>query len=126
MIDLVCPFFDTYKHFLTTIQYLLQYYNFQNDYTDCDSIVLKSSDKFPGTSLQEISQAGVPQQKLVLGKPGLPIDVTNGGYLPPDTLADCLKMGKDIGWNGGVMAWQYPDADANWIKQVRSKSWPVQ
>lgn len=29
------------------------------------------------------------------------------------------------GWNGGVMVWEFPDADSKWIHAVRATAFPV-
>lgn len=108
---------------LNFTQYNIQFYN-QNEYTDCDGLITKSSTTWPGTSLHEIAQSGVEQSKLIVGKPATAADASNG-YIDPATLATCLKQAKDQGWTGGAMVWQYPNADAKWIETVRSQSWPV-
>lgn len=61
----------------------------------------------------------------MLGKPAANIDQTNGGFVDPNTLAGCVAQGKNAGWNGGVMLWQYPDATAQLIRTIRSQSFPV-
>ncbi|EJD07910.1 uncharacterized protein FOMMEDRAFT_150504, partial [Fomitiporia mediterranea MF3/22] len=103
--------------------YNIQYYGLQ-DYDNCNSLLYKSSSNWPGTSLREIAQKGIPQQMLVIGKPATQADASKG-YMAPDLLAICVQQAKGKGWSGGVMVWQYPNADAKWIKAVRAKSWPV-
>lgn len=104
----------------------LQYYNQGADYTDCTSLLTTSNPDFPHTSIFEINQfSGVPLDKLVLGKPGSTIDVTNGGYVDANTLAGCLSQGKAAGWNGGAMFWEWPDVTTDFISTVRSQSFPI-
>lgn len=104
-------------------QYNLQFYN-QNEYEDCDGLVSKSTNKYPESSLEEIARSGVPQNKLIIGKPATAADASNG-LMEPSKLATCVQKAKEKGWSGGIMVWQFPNADAQWIKDVRAKSWPV-
>lgn len=105
--------------------YHLQFYNQGDDYSDCNSLLTTSQANFPHTSIFEINQfAGVPLDKLVLGKPAAAADATTG-FVDPNTLAGCLAQGKNAGWNGGAMLWQFPDATPQLISTIRSQSWPV-
>ncbi|KAF8521732.1 glycoside hydrolase family 18 protein [Hysterangium stoloniferum] len=103
---------------------LIDWYYNQDEYTTCSGLLTKSSSTWPETSVFQIAANGVPLNKLVIGKPGSSGDASNG-YMAPATLAGCLKQAKAKGWNGGAMFWQYPQANAAWIKTVRSKSFPV-
>ena len=49
--------------------------------------------------------AGVPGNKLVIGKPATSGDANNG-YIAPETLAECLQTAKAAGWSAGAMSWQ--------------------
>ncbi|KAF9509607.1 glycoside hydrolase family 18 protein [Hydnum rufescens UP504] len=106
--------------------YNIQFYNqacgpFGSDYTNCRGLLTKSSATYPKTSVFEISAtAGVPLNKIVIGKPGTKRDA-NTGYIDPNTLAGCMSQGTAKGWNGGAMAWQFPNADADWIRTVAAK-----
>ncbi|EJC98494.1 chitinase [Fomitiporia mediterranea MF3/22] len=100
--------------------YNLQFYN-DNDYTDCNSLLTSSKTK---TSLFEIAKTGVDQNKLVLGKPATSADASNG-FMDTKTLAGCVKQAKGKGWEGGVMVWQYPNANSQWIKDVRGDAFPT-
>jgi len=105
--------------------YNVQFYNQgSTEYTTCTGLLTKSSEVWPKTSLFEIAASGVPQNKLLIGKPATNSDASNG-YIPPSTLASCVQQAKNKGWNGGVMVWEFPDASAPWIATVRSESWPV-
>ena len=51
---------------------------------------------------------GVPYEMLVLGKPGSTNDVYNTGYVRPRDLVEFLVRGnRELGWNAGVMFWQF-------------------
>ncbi|KAF8323820.1 glycoside hydrolase family 18 protein [Clavulina sp. PMI_390] len=106
--------------------YNIQFYNQgTSEYTTCAGLLTTSSTTWPKTAVFQInSVAGVPLQKIVIGKPATTADANNG-YIAPATLANCLSTAKGKGWNGGVMVWQYPHADSSWIKTVRASSWAV-
>jgi len=211
--------------------YNVQFYSQGTAYTTCDTLVSQSGDPFPGTSLLEIVASGVPQQKVVMGKPGTAVDagapdfgdggggagggggtqlassdgteeagggtqdaggsllantggtsvangdteeacddslsadtggtsvasgdteeacddteVANGGtqeaspahkrantfnphvngFVETNTLASCMARAQQNGWNAGVMVWEYPDANSEWIQTVRQFAWPFQ
>jgi len=104
--------------------YNVQFYN-QNEYTDCTGLLTASTATYPKTSVFEIhATAGVPLDKLVIGKPGTTADANNG-YIDPNTLAGCMAQAKGQGWNAGAMVWQFPNVDTAWITTVRSQAWPV-
>ncbi|KAF8576290.1 glycoside hydrolase family 18 protein [Ramaria rubella] len=182
--------------------YNIQFYSQGTAYTTCETLISSSGDPFPGTSLLEIAASGVPQEKLVLGKPGTAEDAgapdpsggggggtqeagggtqeagggtqeagggtqeaggvnlsasggtqeasggtqeasggteeasggarrrasdsasNINGFVETATLAECVAQAKAKGWNAGVMVWEFPDANADWIQSVRQLSWP--
>lgn len=69
-----------------------------------------------------IQQSGVDLQKLVIGKPGVIGDSTNGGFIDPTTLGGCIKQAVAKGWNAGVMSFQFPNANTQWIQAVKGTS----
>ncbi|EIW78965.1 glycoside hydrolase family 18 protein [Coniophora puteana RWD-64-598 SS2] len=104
--------------------YNVQYYNDgSSEYTTCDGLINTSSSNNPDSALFQIVAAGVSADKLVIGKPGTSVDATNG-YMSASDLASCLQQATAKNWNAGVSVWQYPDADASWIKTVRSLAFP--
>ncbi|KAI1792511.1 glycoside hydrolase family 18 protein [Ganoderma leucocontextum] len=105
--------------------YNVQFYNQGvSEYTTCSGLLTASSSTWADTALFQIIASGVPASKLVIGKPATTADATNG-YVAPSTLASCISEAKAEGWTGGVMSWEYPDANAAWISTVRSLAWPV-
>ncbi|KZP24609.1 glycoside hydrolase family 18 protein [Athelia psychrophila] len=114
----------------TKVGSLIDWYNVQfynqgsTEYTTCDGLLKKSSTAWPQTSLFEIAASGVPQDKLVIGKPATAATATNG-YIAPSALAGCVQTAAGQGWNGGVMVWEFPEAAASWISTVRGSAWPV-
>ncbi|KAL1413211.1 hypothetical protein Q8F55_000963 [Vanrija albida] len=95
--------------------YSLQYYNQGTAYTDCNTLVFNSaSTSWPYTSIGELhSHAGIPLNKLVIGKPLIPSGA-NSGYMTPSALGQCVAQGKASlgGWPGSVMFWEWkPEAN---------------
>ncbi|KAL8292192.1 hypothetical protein RQP46_001658 [Phenoliferia psychrophenolica] len=88
--------------------YNVQLYNQgTTEYTSCDTLLTKSV-SFPETSLFEIIANGVSADKLLIGKPAIASDATNG-YMTPAALAVCVNQARAKGWNAGVMCWEFPD-----------------
>lgn len=106
--------------------YNIQFYNQGvTEYTTCAGLLTTSSSTFPNSAVFQIAAtAGVPLSKIVIGKPGTTADANNG-YIDASTLAGCLSQGKNSGWTGGAMVWQFPNVGSSWITTVRSQSWPV-
>jgi len=67
-------------------------------YTTCTGLLTKSGGAFPGSSVFEIHANGVSLNKIVIGKPAIKGDASNG-YMSPSTLASCLVMAKSMGWS---------------------------
>ncbi|KAF7794242.1 hypothetical protein EIP86_005374 [Pleurotus ostreatoroseus] len=117
-------------------QYNVQFYNQgTTEYTTCTSLLTSSSTSNPGSTLFQIAANGVPLDKLVIGKPAVAADASNG-YVDPATLATCVGQTKWRDTDGGlfrfcadagVVVWQFPDAAAAWIETVRESkdSWPL-
>ncbi|KAF5336655.1 hypothetical protein D9758_016739 [Tetrapyrgos nigripes] len=114
---------DVHKQVGDTIDW---FYNAgPQEYTTCDSLLKESSSQFPQTALFEIMKSGIPQEKIVLGKPATKQNAGQGN-MDASALAKCLATAKGSGWSGGVMGWEYPEANSAWITTVRSESWPVE
>lgn len=112
----------------TTIDfYNVQFYNQgQGCYINYEGIFINSriggcsNTAFHGTSVSEISQSGVPLNKIVLGKPFLRSDAGNDFVNVGDLKTWIDKARNDLGWNAGIMTWQwhdYKDAKA-WISFI--------
>ncbi|KAH8114763.1 chitinase [Phellopilus nigrolimitatus] len=99
------------------------FYNQIGDYTTCDSLLNKAIEN-PNTSLFEIAASGVDVNKLVIGKPAITSDASNG-FIDTNTLATCIAQAKQKNWNAGAMVWEYPDANSAWIKTVRGSAFPI-
>ena len=89
----------------------VQFYNQNaNCYTNYEGLFLNSSSArcwAAKTSVKEISAAGVPLPVIIAGKPLVPEDAGNG-WISASNFHDWVeKAGTDLGWMGGVFAWQY-------------------
>jgi len=102
--------------------YNVQFYNQgETAYTSCETLLNKAD--YSGTSVFEIIKAGVPADKVVIGKPATSQSASNG-FVSTTDLAKCVSQAKGKGWNGGVMVWEWPDANAQWIETVRGQAFP--
>ncbi|KIK68266.1 glycoside hydrolase family 18 protein [Collybiopsis luxurians FD-317 M1] len=105
--------------------YNVQFYNQGvNEYATCAGLFDASSSTWPQSAIFQIAASGVPLDKLVIGKPANTSSASNG-YMDPASLAICVAQAKNKGWAAGTMSWEWPDGNAAWIHEVRSKSWPV-
>jgi chitinase len=105
--------------------YNVQFYNQgTTEYTTCDGLLFNSSTSWPESALFQIADSGISLDKLVIGKPATAAQATNG-YMAPSLLASCVSSAYADGWNGGVMVWEYPDANSSWIATVRGNTWPM-
>ncbi|KAF5379005.1 hypothetical protein D9757_009104 [Collybiopsis confluens] len=126
----VAPWFRTDRHYpngaYVTVNKevgdLIDWYNVQfynqgaDEYTTCAGLLTESSSTFPKTALFQIhDNAKVPLKQLVICKPATSADA-NSGYMDPGTLATCLSEAKKKDWSAGVTVWQWPHAQAAWIK----------
>ncbi|CAO1638205.1 unnamed protein product [Sympodiomycopsis kandeliae] len=90
--------------------YNIQYYNQgKNAYTTCKSLYWDStSTGYKGTSISEIHKQGkIPNEKLIIGKPGAK-NLASNGWMSPADIGKCVAEGIQDGWKGGVMYWEYP------------------
>lgn len=67
-------------------------------YTTCENLITKMNDDNP--ALMEIVANGVPIEKLVVGKPAVADDASNG-YISPTELGKCLAQAKQQNGYGG-------------------------
>ncbi|KAG1776462.1 glycoside hydrolase family 18 protein [Suillus placidus] len=76
-----------------------------SEYTTCSGLLIASAPMQPNTALFQIAAAGIPLDKLVIGKPATDVDASNG-YMDPSLLAQCLGDAVQQGWNAGIMVYQ--------------------
>ncbi|KAI0630238.1 glycoside hydrolase superfamily [Trametes polyzona] len=127
------PVFNTSGAYLTIHQkagdlidwYNVQFYNQgEGMYTTCDNLLTLSGGTWPGSSLLEIAQAGVPLAKLVIGKYAAEGGGASG-FMEPHALGECAAQARKLGWGAGIMTWQYPEANSEWIKAARGTAFPL-
>ncbi|EGR33385.1 hypothetical protein IMG5_054750 [Ichthyophthirius multifiliis] len=91
--------------------YNVQFYNqLENKYDTYETLFLESGEFFVQSSYKEIIElAEIPIQKLILGKPAVPNDASNTGYITPDQLGQiCNKAKGELGYElPGFMIWQF-------------------
>jgi len=101
----------------TSINFLLvQYYNNDGALNTFNSIFISDS----GGAVQEIVAEGVPQSKIVVGKPVLSGDA-GSGYISASTFHSFVTQAQSqLGWNAGVMGWVWHDSttNSNWIHTI--------
>ncbi|OCF46041.1 hypothetical protein I317_00129 [Kwoniella heveanensis CBS 569] len=100
--------------------YNVQFYN-QGDgvYGDCDTLLNDSGNDWPSTSVFEInSYAGVPLNKVVIGKP-LDEGAASNGFIDPSVLNTCVTEAQAKGWNAGVMFWEWTSSAPSIMATVR-------
>jgi len=96
--------------------YNVQFYNQgATCYTTYEGLFVRSGTScsvFPGTSISEINQWGVPMNKIVLGKP-LTQEDANNGHVTPSTLKTMISHAQSngINWDAGVMFWMFRSTD---------------
>lgn len=94
--------------------YNVQFYNQgATCYVDYQGLFENSANcpAFPGTSVKEIQSYGIPLSKIVVGKPLLQADASNG-WVSPASLKSFVDQAKaSLGWNAGVMFWMFHGTD---------------
>lgn len=95
---------------------MVQYYN-NGPATTYESIFTNGDGK---TSVKEISELGIPLNKIVVGKPVKEDDAASMWISTSDFNSFVTRAKNELGWEGGVMGWQWHDSttNANWIKNI--------
>ena len=97
------------------VGHLIDWYNIQfynqgsSGYNSYEELFIESTGSFPGTAVKNIIEKGVPQEKVVIGKPVTSGDAANTGWVDPTSLGEWAARAKqEFGWDAGIMTWQYP------------------
>ncbi|KAJ7841271.1 glycoside hydrolase superfamily [Mycena leptocephala] len=101
--------------------YNVQFYNSADTYLDCTTLVQETPDQT--SALQINSEAKVPLNKIVIGKPLSPGD--GGTYTDISTLSSCLQTAKAAGWDAGISFWKYADNATAVMTQARTPAFPL-
>jgi chitinase len=108
--------------------YNVQFYNQGlNCYTDYNGLFKSSCSNFPGTSVAEIHAAGIPLEKIVVGKP-VTIGDAGNGYVEPAALGGHFRQAaSELGWNAGIMGWQWGEKNTltSWLNGILSSTTSV-
>ncbi|KAF9029959.1 glycoside hydrolase superfamily, partial [Rhodocollybia butyracea] len=99
--------------------YNVQFYNRYHRVHDLCWSTYQFSSTWPKSSVFQIAARGISLDKLVIGKPAGPSDASNG-YMTTSLLASCASQAVSMGWNAGIMAWEYPTGNSAWIKAVQA------
>lgn len=101
--------------------YFIQFYNQGiTSYDTYRKLFISSKGAFHGTSVKEIADRGISLKKLVIGKPLLPSDAINTGFVAQANLGAWAAQAYDaFGWYAGVGHWQYSSGvDGQAIRQA--------
>ena len=91
--------------------YMVQFYNqVDSKYDSYEELFIHASGSvFNGTAVKEIHARGIPYKKIIVGKPILPSDASNTGWVSQTDLGKWAARAYDeLNWYGGIMHWQYP------------------
>lgn len=69
-----------------------------SEYTTCSGLLTASTSAWPQTALFQIVANGVALDKVVIGKPAMASDASNG-YIDPSTLASCVSQAATKSWS---------------------------
>lgn len=103
----------------------MQFYNQnENGYDSYAKLFTTSGNWFTGTSVQEMIKAGIPKEMIVIGKPALPKNAYNTGWVSATNLGTWYSQAKkSFGWDSGIFTWEYAsDASGDFVKTVQKLS----
>jgi hypothetical protein len=100
--------------------YNVQFYNQGVGIYDTPQGLFNSSGGWcPGSSINEIIAAGVPANKIVLGKPATTADGNNGWMSAAELNKAITDNYAYNGWKTGIMFWQFTsDIDGSFCSAV--------
>ncbi|KAJ7844452.1 glycoside hydrolase superfamily [Mycena leptocephala] len=102
------------------------FYNAPGEDTTCDNLLNQANSTYDAeTSVFEINtNAQVPLEKIVIGKPATAADAESG-YMDPTTLATCIEEAAGKNWTAGIMFWKYSDDASGIMQQARGQAFPL-
>jgi len=98
--------------------YTVKYFgDSENTYSTYTDLFIKSSSPNVGTSVKELSTAGVPMSKIVIGKSS---KSSMAGYVDPALLGNWAVSAKNqLGWSTGFWLGDFSDdSDGSCIKNA--------
>jgi chitinase len=104
--------------------YNVQFYNQGSDmYVNYQNLFVNSGTSLPFTSVKQIFEAGIPLNKIVVGKPMFASDASTG-FVNLSQLGLWFKQAEqELNWNAGVMFWQWHDYTT--AKQALDQVYPT-
>lgn len=104
--------------------FFIQFYNQgPNCYANYNGLMINSGTGgcvFPGTSVNEIISYGVPFNKIIIGKPMLTSDASNGFISATNLNSIAIQYNQSFGVISSFGAWQHHSGSANknWITTI--------
>lgn len=99
--------------------YNTHFYNQEdNSYDSYELLFTESGSLFDLTSIKQLNEyAGIPLEKIVLGKPVNSEDLYNTGLVDAADLGSWAAQAEaEFGWNTGIYTWQYDsDTDGEFV-----------
>jgi len=89
-------------------------------YTTYAGLFQTACSTFPGTAVTQITSYGIPNAKVVVGKPVTSGDASNG-WIAGATLGQWFRQGQSsYSWGAGYMGWQWGDQStlSNWVNSI--------
>jgi hypothetical protein len=76
--------------------YNVKYYNQgTSKYTSYEDIFIQSTGLYANTSVKELVKSGVDVKKIVIGKPGIPSDITGTGWIDASVLGEFISRANE-------------------------------
>lgn len=97
--------------------YNVQFYNQGADTFETYATIFE---EYQGWSVAEINGYGVPLTKIVVGKPLLEADASNGYISPLDETVFVAQAIATLGWRTGIASWQWKASDSPALLQLLS------
>lgn len=94
----------------------VQYYNQGvTNYVTYNGIFVDAAPDFPQSAVTQLT-SWIPLNKFVVGKPMRQTDASTGYNTPEEINSIILQAKTLLGWNAGIMTWQYPYDTSNPIE----------
>lgn len=76
--------------------YNIKYYNQgTSKYNTYEDIFIHSTGLYANTSVQELVKSGVDVKKIIIGKPGIPSDITGTGWIDASFLGQYISRANE-------------------------------
>jgi hypothetical protein len=76
--------------------YNVKYYNLgTSKYTTYEDIFIQSTGLYSNTSVQELVKSGIDVKKIIIGKPGIPSDISGTGWIDASFLGQYISKANE-------------------------------